>query len=369
MFNYNEIKKIHVELSTLCNAACPVCPRNVMGGYDQPYIKHNTFTFDDFLDIFDPEFISKLTQILLVGRYGDPMSCQDLNKILEYIRTHNKTVNIIIHTNGGLRNPDWWQQLASYDTNVIFSIDGLEDTNHIYRRNVNWNKLMTNVAAYINAGGIARWEFLIFKHNQHQTDRAKEYADELGFVEFIPKRPYGFNNPLTSVPAINVIDNDGKFEYFVMPGDDDFVNKPFDSEKIDLVKHDCEYNKYITTKIKSKNAHINSRSWDNKINCHAIKQKEIYIDALYNVFPCCWFGFGGQSDVLHDPEELQFVKWLQENIGIDNINAKKYSLKQIIESDYFKKIKQTWDTDSKFYTCATMCSMKNNLRKGLRIES
>ena len=33
---------------------------------------------------------------------------------------------------------------------------------------------------YIKAGGVARWEFLVFKHNQHQIEEARQLANELG---------------------------------------------------------------------------------------------------------------------------------------------------------------------------------------------
>ena len=56
---------------------------------------------------------------------------------------------------------------------VIFAIDGLEDTNHLYRVNTNFNKIMENAKAFINAGGIARWDFIAFAHNEHQIEEAK----------------------------------------------------------------------------------------------------------------------------------------------------------------------------------------------------
>ena len=46
-----------------------------------------------------------------------------------------------------------------------FAIDGLEDTNHIYRRNTDWVKIVQNATAYIAAGGRAEWDFIVFAHN------------------------------------------------------------------------------------------------------------------------------------------------------------------------------------------------------------
>ena len=94
---------------------------------------------------------------------------------------------------------------------TVFSIDGLEDTNHIYRRNVSWKKVMNNVQAYIQAGGSAHWDMLIFNHNQHQVDAAKQLADSLGFTWFrakVSKRfatmPIKFLNPPEGYSQPNV---------------------------------------------------------------------------------------------------------------------------------------------------------------------
>ena len=52
---------------------------------------------------------------------------------------------------------------------VIFSLDGLEDTNHIYRVGVQFKKVMENTQAFINAGASAHWDMLVFKHNKHHV--------------------------------------------------------------------------------------------------------------------------------------------------------------------------------------------------------
>ena len=69
----------------------------------------------------------------------------------------------------------------------VFSIDGLEDTNHIYRRNVKWNKIMENAMSFISTGASAHWDMLVFEHNKHQVEEAKELAKEMGFTWFRSK--------------------------------------------------------------------------------------------------------------------------------------------------------------------------------------
>ena len=59
---------------------------------------------------------------------------------------------------------------ANKNAMMLFSTDGLEDTNEIYRKKVKWDKLMENVEAYIGAGGMATWKWLTFKHNEHAAE-------------------------------------------------------------------------------------------------------------------------------------------------------------------------------------------------------
>ena len=65
-----------------------------------------------------------------------------------------------------------------------FGIDGLEDTNHIYRRGVKWERLQDNFREYIKAGGDAGWQFIVFPWNEHQIEEARQRSLDEGFATF-----------------------------------------------------------------------------------------------------------------------------------------------------------------------------------------
>ena len=67
---------------------------------------------------------------------------------------------------------------------VWFGIDGLEDTNHIYRRKVDWDRLQKHFRAYIKAGGDAGWQFIVFPWNEHQIEEARQRSLDEGFSTF-----------------------------------------------------------------------------------------------------------------------------------------------------------------------------------------
>jgi MoaA/NifB/PqqE/SkfB family radical SAM enzyme len=111
----------------------------------------------------------------------------DIVKIFEYCADNLRMLSM--DTNASLRSTEVWKQLGKISERtgaaIIFSIDGLEDTNHIYRIDTNWKLIMRNMKTFIDAGGYSDWKFLIFEHNQHQVEKAKQLAKQSGVKNFI----------------------------------------------------------------------------------------------------------------------------------------------------------------------------------------
>lgn len=190
MFNLKDIKELHMETSSGCNAACPMCPRETNPLFDkQKDARH--LSLNQVKTLFDENFIKNLHLMFMCGGYGDPAAAPECLDILRYFRQVNPNVVLAVHTNGGLRSKSWWAELGSIlnqrEDRCVFSIDGLEDTNHLYRINVKFDKLMENVTSFIGAGGIAHWSYLVFRHNEHQIEQAKTLASTMGFKEFHEK--------------------------------------------------------------------------------------------------------------------------------------------------------------------------------------
>ena len=87
------------------------------------------------------KIIRQLKRVHSVGTYGDPIMNPEVLDIYEWIRKLNPTCRLEMHSNGGARNQEFWRKCGELGIIVTFGIDGLEDTNHLYRRNVKWNKL------------------------------------------------------------------------------------------------------------------------------------------------------------------------------------------------------------------------------------
>jgi MoaA/NifB/PqqE/SkfB family radical SAM enzyme len=187
MFDRNDVRTLHMETSTVCNAACPMCARESDPFFDKKN-DATSLSLAKVKEIFDNDFIGQLNYMFMCGNYGDPAAAPDCIEIFRHFRSVNNNITLGMNSNGSLRNEKWWAELGSIlsknNDNCYFGIDGLSDTNHIYRVNTNYDKIMKNAKAFIESGGKAYWKFLVFEHNEHQVEEAKELSKLMGFTRF-----------------------------------------------------------------------------------------------------------------------------------------------------------------------------------------
>jgi MoaA/NifB/PqqE/SkfB family radical SAM enzyme len=215
MIDLTQINEIHIEPTSLCNAECPQCTRNINGESLNPNITLGSLDLIFFQKIFNQNNVKNIKKIFFCGNVGDPCATPDLLKILRYLKNLKNDIILGINTNGSLKTTEWFQELGEifsglYDY-VVFSIDGLSDTNHIYRRNTNWTKIMENAGAYISTGAYAHWDMLVFDHNKHQLETAQKTAKEMGFTWFRSKLTdrwdsYQINNVLQPAEKPLIVD-------------------------------------------------------------------------------------------------------------------------------------------------------------------
>ena len=187
----DNVKEIHIEPTSVCNAACPMCARNINGKGLNPYITLKSLPEAWFQENITPEQVRKLDKIFFCGNVGDPASAPELLEIIQYFKKHNPNIVVGLNSNAGLKTAMWWNKLGHLLDGpldyCVFSIDGTEDTNHLHRRNVRWQKVMENAESFISTGASAHWDMLVFEHNKHEVDEAKQIAKKMGFTWFRSK--------------------------------------------------------------------------------------------------------------------------------------------------------------------------------------
>ena len=205
MFDRNNVRHLHLETSSVCNAACPMCPREFDKGFNKD-TDAVSLSLAQIKTLFTDDFIRQLESMYMCGNYGDPAAAPECLDIFRYFREVNPNIILGMHSNGSLRNTKWWSELGSIlsrkDDYCYFSVDGLKDTNHIYRINTDFDKIIDNASAFIKAGGQAHWEYIVFEHNEHQVDEAREFAKSMGFINFREKvsRRFWINVPFLKPP-------------------------------------------------------------------------------------------------------------------------------------------------------------------------
>ena len=348
--HYDELRIIHLELTHRCNAACPMCARNINGGAVNPDMPLSELSLADVKAILLPEFIGRLKRIYACGNYGDPMVARDCLEVFSYLREHGPNLNLDLHTNGSARRPEWWRELAEIMKQgphyLRFGIDGLEDTNHLYRRGADWKTVMRSAAAFIEAGGRAEWDFLVFRHNEHQVEEARRLAEDMGFKEFFVRKTGRFLDAgeLETSDRFDVLDKKGNFEYVLeQPKNPAYQNPAFGN--LEVVKQ--RYGEYQT--------YLDKVEIDCKV---AGPKRKMYLSAQGYALPCCWLGavFSESSTA----ERRQFADLLQAYGGIAAVDARKHGLKAVIEGPLFQQaIPASWDhasiAEGKLAICARTC--------------
>lgn len=182
----DSITYLDVEPTSICQAACPMCAKNIEGKGLNPYITLKSLDLNWFKENLPSWKIKQLEKIRFGGNVGDPAATPGLLEIISHVKTINPAITVGLNTNGAIRNTEWWKQLGNLLTGELdyctFSIDGLEDTNHLHRRNVRWDLLMNNLQTYISTGATAHCDMLVFEHNKHQVEDFKIFAKEQGFT-------------------------------------------------------------------------------------------------------------------------------------------------------------------------------------------
>jgi len=94
MYKFEDITRIEVELSSNCQAACPMCARNIHGGKENPNLPITDISFESFKQMVPVEFVKQLKTISMCGNFGDPLLNKELIEITEYISSNNPDIRI-----------------------------------------------------------------------------------------------------------------------------------------------------------------------------------------------------------------------------------------------------------------------------------
>ena len=359
MYDPDKRFQVHFELTNKCQAACPNCAR-YQRGKPLPWMDTRDLSLQDVQKIMSNSSILSKCDVLYCGNYGDPAASKDLLSIVEWFKdqpfecekTYTEDGHMkdsiprhqYINTNGGLRDELFWKNLAKslpkqrlHHGAVTFSIDGLEDTNHIYRRNVSWKQLWRNLNSYIDAGGKAIWEFLVFGHNKHQVEEAFYLSKKMG-IEFRLKNPLGLNEKenTETMSYLHAFDRDHNYEYSITSANSDIsgpvvlsrLNGKFEPSFHEgkVIASDREIKQSVMSNIDCKS--LNTEKYTGK--------QDVYVRSDGRVLPCCFMDGTVEE---RGQDKFSFYQMRETILDAGNkLDVINNDLDEVIFGETFKKI-------------------------------
>lgn len=299
----------HIEPTSKCTLECPLCSRT---WFHQTFKKRLLHEID--IDALI-EFLGKDKKLLLCGNHGDPIYHSKFIEICKRLKQNNCEITII--TNGSAKTKKWWHELnlilQKKDT-IIFSIDGLEDTNHIYRINAKWNSIMDAVQVLQTRRCKIKWKFIVFKHNQHQMKDAEILSKKLGFDQFYADHSDRWLGKKDLMP------------------DKEFVDES-----------------YKTSEEILKNPNFKT-TMSPKCVQDGIPSNSLYIDAEGDFYPCCWMGsYHYKYKNIFSPKARK------------TFNIKDNTIEDILDR---AEVKQFFESTKHFTSAHECCKIRCGVRNG-----
>tara|TARA_R110000851_G_scaffold258229_1_gene410653 strand:- start:3 stop:1040 length:1038 start_codon:yes stop_codon:yes gene_type:complete len=340
------IKKIELEITSDCNAACPGCARTI----HRDLLQVTSFSLEDLKRIFPtPNHIAN-KEFKFCGVLGDPAIHPQFVEMLEYLLQHGGLTSI--STNGAVGTESMWRKIGilckDYPKQfyVGFCIDGHKETNHIYRVNTKWNVLDRNLNAYTENAhpNKACWTFIVFDHNEYELDAAREHAKQLGF-KFATRT--GMRNTYYNWVAEIGKKNNKEQKVITTTGAKEHKNKDkvFEIDK-KIANNDIDQD-FIKT-----------------ITCKYIHEGEIFIDAKQQMWPCCFLwdsAFKNKENILDKLSEY--------STGWNSL--KEHSIEEIMQHPWFDKIlEESWDPEHSKHLkrCMRSCGYNKAYQNVIEVE-
>ena len=275
----DDVQELELDLSTICNAHCPLCYRNYRSFpecYYHPYIR----PYDEVVKQLDT--YKNLNYVMLVGAMSEPTLYPRFLDLVQYLK--NRHVDIEICTNGDTRDKEFWiklgELLSEYDA-VYFTVCGCtQKTHEYYRSGTNLTNILKNAAYLRSSKPIDYAQCIRFAYNSDEMD-SDEFNEMVSQFSHVYKTETFYPKDISNY----------KSEFNVEDFKPNKVKRPY----YDDIKQLAEL------RYRSR---INGPAW-----CQSLAYHRQQIDVFGNVYPCYLY-----------LEASDGVKWDQKYDHIYNMN-------------------------------------------------
>jgi MoaA/NifB/PqqE/SkfB family radical SAM enzyme len=235
---------------------------------------------------------------------------------------------------------------------IDFGIDGLEDTLHLYRKNVKYNNVIANAQAFIRAGGRAQWNFIVFQHNQHQVEQVQQLGRDMGFYNVLIRKTGRFLNHAT-MSEMNSWPVAGADYVLEPPRNEQYMNRSM---------------QYLP-ELKKKYVNIKQYFDNTTIKCDALVGNKVAVNVEGTVLPCNFFnhnlydarfrnGSMPGANPLSTVDGKNQVREFLECYGLDNLNIHNKTLPEIFTNDFWQDLVASFNNHNRLFECAMTCGEK-----------
>lgn len=176
------------ELTNHCFLNCIFCPTGKsnmrQNGYANPQLYENVFNG-----------LYKYLYLATFHGWGEPLMHKNFDNIINLARSRN--ICSVLNTNGMLLRREISEKIINCKLDVLYvSINGVDEESYLkYHHGGSFKIIMENLKnlidlkkKYKSETPYIEWQFVIFKHNEHQVDKAKKIAKEIEVdsIVFLP---------------------------------------------------------------------------------------------------------------------------------------------------------------------------------------
>lgn len=185
-----------IDPTNFCQLQCPFCPTGANRGVRDKAsmtLQH----FERFMERVGPTAIH-----VDFMNWGESLLNKNLPEMIACAKRHGAEVKLDANFNDV--SPETIERVILSKLDVLsLSIDGLEqDTYARYRKGGDLAKVLANLGALVrkraelrSAGPRIVWQFLVFRHNEHEVPRVEAFAKERGVDQVSLVSPFLPNEP------------------------------------------------------------------------------------------------------------------------------------------------------------------------------
>lgn len=372
----DNVKKIELEITSNCNAACPGCART----QNLDLVEIDSVSIEDIERLFPSEEYIRDKNFKFCGVLGDPIVNKDCLEIVRYLVANGGFCQL--STNAGLRDAEFWRELGRLSrytglVDINFCIDGHKETNHIYRVNTNFDVIERNLAAYTEGAEgspMGTWIYIVFDHNEHELEIAERHAKSLG-LQFATRT--GMRNSLhTWIADIKRRDEKTKKmtkeqTAITTTGDKEHSKKKIVEELDQFIKLSQQKKTKkipppgVIMMMSEDDAYeVQKQQVIDSIKCKMVHEDEIFIASNMTLWPCCFLW----DSAFKNKENIN------EKLGIFDEgwnDLRKHSIEEIMSHPWFEKILvDSWDPDHPlhFDRCIRTCAYNKAYQNEIKIK-